>query len=259
MDACARNNGVLKREHARRIVRRSRHHARERQGTYMAARRPAILRPCVPLLTTDTLLRHQVRPGTLQTGRHGRFVIIDAYMVLGSRLDYFTIMAYAGLAFIPLQAIHSAHDRCHVAGLHSRHAMLLHELIGGIQVGLVFVCASRCLVMADDIHTQFLCIFTQRIHVIIRIGCHKGEAIVVDTLVSFPTGVPSFGQHPTKAVLARELEIPAHVIGGGTMTDALAPCPLMQVHRPPDTQEFHRLNPRRVFDGTGFIEVEHNT
>ena len=150
VDACAGDDRVLKSKDARRIVRRTCHHTGKRQRADMRAGRSAVLPPGVPLLPADPLLRHQVRVGTLQTRGHRRLVVINTDMVFRCGLNDLAVVTDNGLRAVELIAVAGTDERRDIAGLHRRHAVLLHEPVSGIQIRLVLVGTAGGLVMADD-------------------------------------------------------------------------------------------------------------
>ena len=255
----AGDDGVLKSKHTWGVVRRSRHHAGEGQRADMRTGRTAVLRPRVPLLTADALLRHQVRVRALQTRGHSRLVVVDGYMVLGGRLDDLPIMPYYPLRAVELIAVAGADERGDITRLNCRHAVFLHELISGIQISLVLVSTTGGLVVADDGYTKLFGIRAQGIHVVVRIRGDERETVVIDALVTFPSRVPALSKDTAETVLGCELQIPAHVLRRSAVAVTLAPRPLFEVHRPPDAEELHGLDPRCIIDLTGLIEIEHDT
>ena len=68
----------------------------------MLTRTTTIGRPCIPFLSANTLLGHEVRVRTLQTRRHHRFVVINHDVVFSCHLDDPAVMADTGLTFVPL-------------------------------------------------------------------------------------------------------------------------------------------------------------
>ena len=58
----------------------------------MTGRIAALYIPRIVLLTADALLRHQVGPCALNARRHGRLMIINHDVVLGSSLNDFAIV-----------------------------------------------------------------------------------------------------------------------------------------------------------------------
>ena len=75
----------------------------------------------------------------------------------------------------------------------------------------------------------------------------------------FPTFVPSFGKHGLDVMVLRKPQIARHVCRRRTVNRSLFPGHGFHVHAPPDADEFHRLDPRRIIDSAGFVEIQHDS
>ena len=219
----------------------------------MFARTASVGAPCVPLLSTHTFLRHKIRIGALQAGRHDRLMVIDGDMILGCGLDDLAIMANARLTFIPLQAVDGTDDRRHIARLDDIDTMHSMVGVGFIQHLLVIGCVSAGLVMPDDLHTQTVCQSAQIVHIPVVIRFGEREMLPV-----LPTFVPSLRQHGFDTMFLGETHVPLHILCRSTVDRSLFPGHGLDMHAPPDTHEFHRFDPRGVVQSAGFVEVKHD-
>ena len=57
-------------------------------------------------LSAYTFLGHQVRPGTFNTGRHNRFVVVNCYLIFGGCFYYFPVVTYAILTVMSFFKVH---------------------------------------------------------------------------------------------------------------------------------------------------------
>ena len=220
----------------------------------MFARTSAILTPRIPFLSAHTFLRHEVRVRALQTRRHHRFVVINRYMVFRSRLNHLAVMTHTRLPFVPLQPILCADDRRHITGLDGMNAMYLMVGISLVQHVLVIGGIASGLVVTDDLYAQAVGQAAEVVHIPIVVGFGKGEMLPI-----LPTFVPSFGQHGLDVMVLRKTQIARHVLRRSTMYRALLPRHGFHVHTPPDSDEFHGLDPRGIFDTAWFVEIQHDS
>ena len=118
----------------------------------MPCRTTAVCCPRIPFLSAYALLRQQVGVGALQAGRHDGFVVVDADMVFGSRLDDLAVVPHPRLTTVVLQAVHGADYRAHVARLDGMNTVGCMVLVGVLQLSLVVGCITACLVVTDDLY-----------------------------------------------------------------------------------------------------------
>ena len=219
----------------------------------------AVGTPCIPLLPTDTFLGKEVGVCTAETGRHHRFVVVNADVVAGCCLYYFAIMANTRLGAVVLLAVHGGDDRADIPRLDGVHTVMLHIVVRLIQFALVLGGIALCLVVENDFHTAAVGIFCQIINIVVGIGLYKREFGSGNRAVPCaPTFVPTLGKDTAETVVGSEINVTLHILGGGTMDRSLAPRHRLEVHTPPDTDEFHRVDPRSVLNTAGLVEVEHN-
>ena len=123
VNSCGGNDRIFKVEDSGCIVHRSGENARVRQYGHVLTRAASIGAPCIPLLSANTFLRHQVGIGTLQSCRHDGLVVIDSDMILGSRLNDLAVVADTRLAFVPLQTVYGTNNRSYIAGFNEVDAV----------------------------------------------------------------------------------------------------------------------------------------
>ena len=238
MDARTGHSGVLEREDTGRKIHRTGHDTREGQNSDMRGGVAAIGTPGVPFLATDTLLGHEIRKSALQAGRHDGFVVVDHDLVARRRLNNMTIVAYAGLGFVELEAVAGADDRRYIAGLDSMDAM---RLMVGISIGelvLIVGCVAACLVVAYDLHTEAIGEMGETVHIPVGVGLGEAKMLPV-----FPSEVPSFGEDGLDIMIVSKLEIAGHIGGSSAMNRSLLPGHGLHMHTPPNTNKLHRTDP----------------
>ena len=123
MNTCGGNDRIFKVEDSGCIVHGSGEDAGVRQYGHVLTRAASVGTPCIPLLSANTFLCHQVGIGTLQACRHDGLVVIDSDMVFGSRLNDLAVVADTRLTFVPLQTVYSTNDRCDIAGFNEVDAV----------------------------------------------------------------------------------------------------------------------------------------
>ena len=131
----------------------------------------------------------------------------------------------------------------------------------------------------NHLHAFALGILINTLYIKVWIGCHKViyKVLLVAKPV-FPTDIPSFYQHATKAVFSSKVNIALHILRSSTVTTmrfslrvicfadmdrGKIPCirPVAHTcnHLPPYTYILHRLNPRGVLYLTWLVQIQHNT
>ena len=90
------------------------------------------------------LIAYQVGPGTAEACRMYGLVGIDHNMMLDSLLDAIEVVVVHPLAVMILPP---GDDIAHVATLHGSVAILIHQLVGSLQMALVVASGSRGLVV----------------------------------------------------------------------------------------------------------------
>ena len=199
----------------------------ERQCNGVGRRITASTIPGVILLSTDPFLCHQVGPCTLDASRHGRLVVVDHDVMLGSTLYHTTVMTDAILRFCQFLAVEIM---AYITGLHGTDAQFLKPAECLFHLVLKQGGVTPCLSMADKAHTFRLSVATHFLYIEIRIRLQ-----IADLLTLSPSWIPTFSQHPAEAMTGGKVHIAFHVFCRGTMRGSHLPGVLLLVDAPPDT------------------------
>ena len=210
------------------------------------------------LLPAYGFARHEVGPRAADARGDAGLVLVDADLVLGSFLHRPVQFVHPVLSVVGLLAVH---QQVHVAGLDVVHAVALIERVGVVNLREVILGVGRGLIV--DYHLDALGggVFHDGVEVIVRVGLSEAEALAILHPVAVPAEVPAFDQHAAEVVRRREIDVALRALGGGTVAFRIqrivVPCVKELMQNPPDADVFAGLDPRRVFDLAGLVEVEH--
>ena len=152
VDMSLRHHRVFKPECHRSEIHRSCQTACEGEGHGMRRRIPPFRTPCIPFLTTYTLLSHQVGISTLQTCRHHGLVVVDGQTVPSRCLDHLAVVTHTKLAAVQFLIVEHVAD---IAGLDVFHAVIGIEPHAGLHLVFIVRDAASGLVMADERNSLF--------------------------------------------------------------------------------------------------------
>ena len=216
---------------------------------------------------------NQVRIGAAQPcGAYG-FVAVDANLIIGGFLHGIEIVVVHPLSVVVFSA---RNDIAYIAAFHCIIAIIHHKLIGFVHVAFVIADGRRCFMMHHQLHTFALGVSVQHLYIEIGVWGYKVENIIFGMSEPvFPAFVPTFHQHLVETVGSRKVDISLHVFIVGAMTSVglclgivrfaqfdggqfvrICPSAFAGNHFPPYAYIFHRFNPRNIFIGTRFIQVQ---
>ena len=222
---------------------------------------------------TGALVAHEVGPGATQTrGAHG-LVAVDHHMVLGSLLDDILVVVDHRLAEMEVA---TGDDIAHIARLDGIIAVAVHQIEGILEMALIVDRARTGLVVHHELHALGVGVLVEILDVEVGIGRDEVEDVPLPTVGPvLPADVPALDEHLLQAVLGREVDITLHVLRIGRMasvgTDVvpvhlvdidagqvvgIVPRALADDHLPPHATILRGVDPGRVLDLAGLVEVE---
>ena len=257
-------------EDARRIVHRATDEAREGQDggvVHLVASEGFIF------CAAGRFVADQVGVGAAQSCRAHGFVGIDHDFIVGGLGHGVQVVVHHPLAVVVLAA---GDDVAHVAALDGVIAVVYHELVGLVHVAFVVVDGAGSLVVHHHLDALALGIAVNLFHVEVGVGGHEVKDVVLALAEPvFPALVPSFDQHGIKSMLGCKVDVAFHVLRVGRVLAvgfglgviglpqfhavdivSVGPSTLVGNHVPPDADVFHGLNPGRVCQLAGFVQVE---
>ena len=188
---------------------------------------------------------------------------VDADPAFGSFPQYVLEMIDAKLAVMPLVMrdailintlqLPAVGD---VAGLDLPHTQRLIKIVGGRHLRLVIADLPGRFVVPDQPHLPVTCIvrYSRQVEVIVSLGEIEDAAIVEP--VTVPAEIPALDENTVKAMVSRKIDMRFGVFGGRAVFLAGAPCFLVEVHRPPDTNVLARLDPGDVAKFVRLVQIE---
>ena len=219
------------------------------------------------------LVADEVRIGAAEPCRTHCLVGINHDMVLRRLLNAIEVVVVDPLGVVGLA---SRHDIAHIARFHGGVVVAVHELICRIEMALVVADRGRGLVVHNHLHSLFLGIVVDTLH--IEVGIGGNEVIDIVFLIAepvFPSDIPALNEHTIEAVLGGEIDVSEYILGGGAVVTVgryLAVVGLADLHGgevvgvrprlapvnhlPPYANVLHRFNPRGILYAAGLVEVE---
>ena len=164
----------------------------------------------------------------------------------------------------------------HITTLYRVIAIIRHKLIGFVQMTFIIAYRSRRLMMHHQPDPFTVCIGIQHLHVKVGIGSHKVEHKIARTSTpAFPSFIPAFYQYLVETMFGGKIYIAFHSFISGSMPTVrldfrivvfskthsnqficITPRLLTGNHLPPYAYILHRFNPRNIFIGTRFVQVQ---
>ena len=213
----------------------------------------AVRTPSVVFLTTSSFAGHQVRISPLQAGRFDRFVHVEHDLVLGRFFNNPLIVPHHVLAVMVLHRLLAlvidALDKFlefHITGLQCMDAKAFVKAESVRELSLVVDNRTGRFVVADQGDPFTVGVARKFVEIKIRIGLRETEFVAIGGPIAIPTLIPAFGQNSIESILGGEVDVAFDILGVGSMSRAGTPRRLVEVHFPPNANEFARFDPTRV-------------
>ena len=181
-------------------------------------------------------------------------------------------MAHHPLARVILA---SRHYPSHITGLYSIIAVLIHKVEGAIDLALVISRVGAGLMMHDKLHPARRCVGMQLLDVEVRVGPVEAEqAVPFIGGPVFPTFVPAFHKHASKAVVCGEVYVLFDILRSGPVAAVRLQATVVRKSRngaaipavvpgfanphkilPPDSDILNGMNPGGVFYLARLVQI----
>ena len=123
-----------------------------------------------------------------------------------------------------------------------------------LHLALVVGNVSTGFMMSDDLNILFTCITSYFIH--IKVGIRFSKVKTLHTSPTFPSFVPPLKQHTFDVIGMSKINVFLGIGGCSAMPIVHLPGFHSQMHPPPDTDIFYRLDPVGGIQFTRFIQVK---
>ena len=164
---------------------------------------------CLVFRAPGALVAHHVRIGAAQTRGTDCLVRVHHDMVPGRLLHAVQVVVVDELAVVVFAP---GDDITHITALHRIVPVLVHQLVGCLQVTLVIPRRGARLVVHHQFHPLRVGVLVQPLDVEVGIGGHEVEHVVLAvTEPVLPAFVPPFHENLVKVVLRRKVDVLANL------------------------------------------------
>lgn len=201
------------------------------------------------LLAARTFAREEIWPSALDAGAFDWLVDIEANVMAGGEFDRALVVAHAELGVVKLAAAVNHHHAAGIAGFDVVDVVVGVIIVGDFELFFVIINEADGFVMADQLDALLFGVVGDGVE--IKIVGGDGE-FVVDAVfepVAFPAFVPALDEQAANAESDGGVDVFDGVGSGSAVPAAGRPCPLADVHSPPNADEFESLDPAKIVGG----------
>ncbi len=210
-------------------------------------------------LTQSGLVCHEVGICAGPAGRADCLVGVNHDMVVGGALDSVEIVAHGALVVV-IAAF--GQDIAYIAALDCVVAILVHKLVGRVDMAFVVIDGAGCLMVHHKLNAFAVGIVVERFDVEVGIwSCEVEHIFLFFSEPVFPSYVPALYKQLIHTIVSGEIDIFAHGLVVGEMTSVgfglrvikgckieifgvgVRPRGAACDHFPPDTHKFGGMNP----------------
>ncbi len=219
--------------------------------------------PGIELLAARSFAAQHVRPGAAQARVLDRLMRVDGDLVSGSGLGHELFVPHAILAGKPFVAHGTVFERTldravvtHIAGLDRSDALRGVERERIFELTLVVLDCAGSLMMSDQSDSVLARIRRELRQIEVRTGLREAEVAAVGDPVSVPAEIPAFHEYADEPIARGEIDISPDIVIRRAVALAASPRGAVEVHLPPHTDVLADLDPGRIGQPTGLVEIE---